>query len=329
MEYEGGTEMTATSPLPKTNEGRLKDSGSAKSRGRLAGALGDDRSFSGFRVLGSFLMWIVAPLLIGIWLAQTLVPQPAVGIIRLTGDIYVESADYVMLQVQEAREDPNIQAIVVELDSPGGEVAATQELYLELQNLRRQMPVVGSMESIAASGAYYAAMATDPIYAKPSSTVGNVGVWGYIPLELAENEVILASGPFKLTASNRDEFLRAIEEIKLEFLETVFSQRGERMNISRVDLSNGLAYSGREARRLGLIDYLGSESDAVAAAAQQAGIAHYQVVDLAERVYQELMEEYEGGSLEPWVGAADPETGERVLPPGVYLLYDTQLGGAP
>jgi len=321
--------MTGTSPLPDVNEGHLKGAGGARSRGRLAGALGDNHSPSGFRTLGSFLMWVFAPLLIGIWLAQALVPQPAVGIIRLTGDIYAESADWVMLQVEEARGDPNIQAVVVQIDSPGGEVAATQELYLELQNLRREMPVVGSLESVAASGAYYAAMATDPVYAKPSSTVGNVGVWGYAPVDLAQNEVILASGPFKLTASNRDEFLRSIEEIKLEFVETVFSQRGERMNISRVDLSNGLAYSGREARRLGLIDYLGSESDAVAEAAQQAGIAHYQVVDLEERVYQELLEQYEESSLEPWVGAADAVTGERVLPPGVYLLYDTQLGGAP
>lgn len=321
--------MTGTSPLQDANEGHPKGGDGARSRGRLAGAWGDNHSFSGFRTLGSLLMWGMAPLLIGIWLAQAVVPQPAVGIIRLSGDIYVESADWVMAQVEEAREDPNIQAVVVQLDSPGGEVAASQELYLGLQSLRREMPVVGSMESMAASGAYYVAMATDPIYAKPSSTVGNVGVWGYIPPDLGVNEVILASGPFKLTASNRDEFLRSIEEIKLEFLETVFSQRGERMDISRVGLSNGLAYSGREARRLGLIDYLGSESDAVAAAAQQAGIAHYQVVDLEERVYQELVEQYGKRSMEPWVGAADPVTGERVLPPGVYLLYDMQLGGAP
>jgi hypothetical protein len=53
------------------------------------------------------------------------------------------------------------------------------------------------------------------------------------------------------------------------------------------------------------------------------------VVDLAELVAQEVAEEYGDGDLEPWVGAADPVTGERVLPPGAYLLYDMQLGGAP
>jgi protease-4 len=285
-------------------------------------------SGSGFRTLGSALLWGVAPLLIGLWLAPLLVPEPAVGIIRLNGDIYVESADFVLAQIEEARADPAIRAVVVQLDSPGGEVAATQQLYLELQNLRREIPVVGSIDSMAASGAFYTAMAMDPIYAKPSSTVGNVGVWGYIPPDLGVNDVILSSGPFKLTASNRDEFLRSIESIKQEFLETVFSQRGERLNISRVELSEGLAYSGRDAMRLGLIDQLGTETEATDTAATQAGLAHYQVVDLSARVAAALAEE-RAGELEPWVAAADPLTGRRVLPPGAYLLYDQQLGGAP
>jgi protease-4 len=286
-----------------------------------------DSDFS-FRTVGSVLLFGLAPLLVGLWLAQILVPQPAVGIIRLNTDIYAESADLVLAQIEEARADPSIKAVVLQLDSPGGEVAATQRLYLELQTLRGEMPVVGSIDGVAASGAYYAAMAVDPIYAKPSSTVGNVGVWGFIPPDLGVNEVILASGPFKLTASNRDEFLRWIEGIRLEFVETVFSQRGERINVSRVELSQGLAYPGREALRLGLIDGLGSETEAIGTAAQQAGIAHSQVIDLLEQVADELAEGEEP-ELEPWVGAADPVTGRRILPPGAYLLYDIQLGGAP
>jgi len=62
--------------------------------------------------------------------------------------------------------------------------------------------------------------------------------------------------------------------------------------------------------------------------AQQAGIAHSQVIDLLEQVADELAEGEEP-ELEPWVGAADPVTGRRILPPGAYLLYDIQLGGAP
>jgi protease-4 len=281
-----------------------------------------------FRTVGNVLLWVVAPLLVGLWLAQSLLPQPAVGIIRLNTDIWAGSAQIVMMEIEEARQDPRIKAVVLQLDSPGGEVVATQGLYLEVRKLREEMPVVSSIDSMAASGAFYMAMGTEPIYAKPSSTVGNVGVWGFIPPDLGVNEVILASGPFKLTGSNRDEFLREIEEIKREFLETVFSQRGERVDISRADLSRGLVYSGRESLRLGLIDHVGSQTEAIRTAAELAGIAHYQVIDLEARVFQELYEEY-GYALEPWVGAADPVTGQRILPPGAYLLYDIQLGGAP
>jgi protease-4 len=321
--------MTATTPPTSQNQQQARAGTGSRLRKALAGLFVDNPSSpSGFRRLGSALLWGVAPLLVGLWLAQTMVPQPAVGVIRLYGDIYVDSADFVLAQIEAARNDPDIAAVVVQLDSPGGEVAASQQLFLELQNLRREMPVVGSIDSMAASGAFYMAMGTDPIYAKPSSTVGNVGVWGYIPPDLGVNDVILASGPFKLTASNRDEFLRSIEAIKQEFLETVFSQRGERITISRVELSQGLAYTGRQAMDLGLIDQLGTETDAIRTAASQAGLAHYRVVDLPAQLFAELSEDTYG-EIEPWVGAADPLTGKRILPPGAYLLYDLQLGGTP
>ncbi|HEM61622.1 MAG TPA: S49 family peptidase [Chloroflexi bacterium] len=319
--------MTTISP-PSVESSQPHGGFRARLREWLAGGTDQsDSPQSSFRTLGSVLLWGLAPLLVGLWLAQLLVPQPTVGIIRLNSDIYVESVDFTMAQISEALSDPTIRAVVVQLNSPGGEVAASQQLYLEFQNLRRQMPVVGSIDGMAASGAFYVAMGTNPIYAKPSSTVGNVGAWGFIPPDVDVTEVILASGPFKLTASNRDEFLRGIEAIRQEFVETVFSQRGERMNISRVELSYGLAYSGRDAQRLGLIDHLGSEREAAETAARQAGVAHYQLVDLAARVAAQFYEADE--EIEPWVGSADAVTGRRVLPPGAYLLYDIQLGGTP
>lgn len=272
----------------------------------------------------------VAPLLIGWLLAILLVPQPAVGIIRINFDISSLSAQFVMLQMTEARADPRVKAVVLQLDSPGGELDATQSLYLELQSLRREMPVVTSIEGIAASGGYYVAMATDPIYAKPSSTVGSVGVWGFIPPDVGVNEVILTSGPFKLTASNRAEFLRNIEGIRQEFLAAVFNARADRLEISAVDLSQGLAYPGREALELGLIDHLSSQSDAITTAAELAGIANYEVIDLGARVIEQYYRDEDSESAhKAWIGAADPVTGRRVLPPGIYLLYDVRLGGAP
>jgi protease-4 len=285
------------------------------------------------RSLGSLLLWGIAPLVIGLWLAQWLFPQPAVGIIRLQDDIWLGSAELVRAQIQEARDDPSIKAVVLQLDSPGGEVVAGQTIYLELQNLRREMPVVGSIDSLAASGGYWVALATEPIYAKPSSSIGNVGAFTFIPLELPVNDLILTSGPFKLSASTREHVLREVEGIKQEYLATILSQRGERLNATPAELSQGLVYPGREALRLGLIDHLGSRTEAIATAAEQAGIDHYQVIDLQERALERLLpdegDQARAGERNIWVGAADPVTGERTLSPGIYLLYNVRLGKTP
>jgi protease-4 len=292
-------------------------------------------SFSAFlRKLGQVLLWVVPPILILVaawFLAEAHFPEPAVGIISLDTDIWAGSAALVQAQIDAAREDGQIKAVVVHIDSPGGEVVATQSIFLELEALRHEMPVVGSIETIAASGGYYAAMATDPIYARPSSDVGNVGVWAQIPPELAINDVVLTSGPFKLTGSNRDEFLRNIEGIRQEFVETVFAHRGERMQLSRAELSQGLLYTGRQAAELGLIDHIGTQSDAVKAAAEMAGIANYQTEDLELRVWEEQYGSLVQAESEEvdWIGVADPMTGERSLPYGIYLLYDVRLRGVP
>lgn len=300
------------------------------------------------RFLGNLVLVALFPLVVGGIAATTLLPRPAVGIIRLNVEIWRGSADYVHLQVEEARKDGRIRAVVVQIDSPGGEVVATQNIYLDLLELRADMPVVGSIDSWAASGAFYAAMATDPIYARPSSDVGNVGVWSYFPPTLGVDDVVLASGPFKLTASNYDEFLRNLEGVRQEFLGTVTAARGERMQISPVELSKGLTYPGREAVQLGLIDAVGSQNEAIEAAARLAGIAHFEVVDLSEIVLEayygdsvnlpdrtgadsqadgtaESSHPSKAAAITSWYGAADPHTGERRLPPGMYLLYDARL----
>ena len=271
---------------------------------------------------------VALPLALGLCLSSVWIPKPAVGIVRVNMEIWYLSAEIINDEIEAARRDPNIRAVVVQIETPGGEVVATQAIYYELLNLRQQMPVVGYVDSYAASGGYYVAMATDPLFAKPSSTVGNVGVWGYFPSNIGVNDVVLASGPFKLTASNTEEFLRDIEGIKQEFLATVAASRADRLVISTEELSQGLAYPGRQALSLGLVDEMGGQSDAIARAAEMAGLGDdYEVIDLERRVlasekYQELF----SGGQPAWIGAADQLTGERNLPPGIYLLYDVRLG---
>lgn len=311
------------------------------------------------------LLWLIVPFLLGLLLAPLAVPtpeKPAVGLIHLETDIWYLSAWYVKQEIAEARNNDRIKAVVLVLDSPGGEVAPTQDMFLEMLSLRQEMPVVGSINGMAASGGYYLVLAADPIYAKPSSTVGNIGVWGFAPSEIGVTEEVLASGPFKLTASNPEQFLREIDGIKQEFIGTTELMRGNRLTISGADISQGLAYPGRVALQYGLIDKLASQADAVAEAARQAGLDDYDILDLEEIVLKRLEAEANAsaqGSLpslaspdlaapsetapltvapstgwlsQTWIGAANPLTGQRNLPPGVYLLYDvsfaTQNGGA-
>lgn len=307
------------------------------------------------------MLWLIIPLLLGLLLAPLAVPtpeKPAVGLIHLESDIWSLSAYLVKLEIAEARENDRIKAVVLVLDSPGGEVAPTQDMFLEMLSLRQEMPVVGSINGMAASGGYYLVLATDPIYAKPSSTVGNIGVWGFAPSEIGVTEEVLASGPFKLTASNPEQFLREIDGIKQEFIGTTQLMRGDRLTISAADISQGLAYPGRVALQYGLIDKLASQADAVAEAASQAGIKDYDIIDLEEIVIKRLEAEAANGAVgylpnftpeqaaqlnntpsenavpgassslwlyQSWIGAANPLTGQRNLPPGVYLLYDVSF----
>lgn len=276
--------------------------------------------------LWSLIIWAVLPLAAGIYLSNLAIPQPAVGVININTGISNSSADFIALQIEIASQDPNIKAVVIEIDTPGGSVVPTQELYYLLLELRKTKPVVAAIDSLAASGGYYLAMATDPIFAKPSSTVGNIGVWGYVPFDLAVNDIILASGPFKLTAGNQEEFVREIEGIKREFLETVKAGRGDRLKMEDYEVLTGLAYSGRESVELGLIDYLGSTNDAIAMAAEMAGITNYQVIDVEKVLIDRII--IDGNrSFEAWVYSNNPLSDGFIIPAGAYMLYDFQLGG--
>lgn len=299
------------------------------------------------KAVWAVLLWAVAPLAAGIYLASYLLPQPAVGFITLDYGISSASAEFLSLQIEKARTDPNIKAVVLLINTPGGSVVPTQSLYFQLLDLREDKPVVSAIGSLAASGGYYLAMATDPIFAKPSSTVGNIGVWGYIPPDLAVNDLILASGPFKLSATNQAEFVREIEGIKREFLETVKAGRGDRLQMEDHEVLTGLAYSGREAVDLGLIDYLGTNNEAYAMAAEMAGIGNYRIVDLQLEVLKDrfgedfsyfstiewsvlpelLGDDY--SAADNWVYSKNPLTDGFMLPPGAYMLYDVLLGGRP
>ncbi|MDO9130579.1 MAG: S49 family peptidase [Anaerolineales bacterium] len=260
------------------------------------------------------LLWIALPLILGALIAAAL-PRPVIGVIYLNDAIYSYSARDMITQINYAREHPEIRAVVLAIDSPGGTVADTEAVYLELLRLRATKPVVTSVGSMSASGAYYLSVGSDYIFARPTSEVGNVGVIGYLPPAPFIFEDIVSTGPYKLWGSPRDTLMREMEMIKQSFYQAVRLGRGDRLQVGPEIILRGQIWPGSEALRMGLIDALGSESEAVEKAASLAHVGNYQTADLRELAgiqttsYPFFFQSPEGISM--------PYPKE----PGIYLLY--------
>lgn len=265
--------------------------------------------------------WFVIPLLLGFLLSTWLIPASKIGIIRLEGDIYDEMADYVVEQLNYAGNDPAIRAVVLKINSPGGGVTASENLYYSILSFREHKPLVVSIDTLAASGGYYAASAGDVIYAKPSSSIGNIGVVSLMPAPSFVDEELITTGPLKLFGSSRADYVRELEILKQGFLEAVLAQRADRLKIDEDQLARGEIYVGILALDIGLIDVLGTLNDAVEEAARMAKIANYQILDL------DAVPDLEPPEPPPFMfrrddssTSKDESVHRRVPQPGLYYL---------
>ncbi len=228
----------------------------------------------------NILLWLAVPLILGL-LAASAVPKPIIGVIRLEDAIYTYSAQNTIKQIQYAIERPEVRAVVIVMDSPGGTVVDTESIYMELTRLREKKPVVTVVNGMAASGGYYLSVNTDYIFAKPTSLVGNIGVIGYLPPAPFVIEDIITTGPYKLWGAPRDSDMRQVEMIKESFFQAVKLGRGDKLTGSDSVTFSGQIFSGIDGLNIGLIDEIGSENDGAEKAAELAKIANYEVLDLA------------------------------------------------
>lgn len=259
-------------------------------------------------------LWLVLPLILGVLVASS-VPQPVIGVIRLEDAIYAYSAQNTIKQIQYAINHPEIRAVVLVIDSPGGTVVDTESIYMELTRLRAQKPVVTVVNSMSASGGYYLSANTDYIFAKPTSLVGNIGVIGYLPPSPFIIEDIITTGPYKLWGSPRDSDMRQIEMIKEGFFQAVKLGRGDKLTAGDEVIFNGQIWVGVDALRLGIIDELGTESNGTQKAAELAKIANYDVLDLAIPAGVDSL----GGLF--FIESPDGMTLPYPKEAGVYMLY--------
>ena len=206
-----------------------------------------------------------------------------VGVVEIVGAI--ADSKVINEQLKDFREDDSIKAIVLRIDSPGGGVGPSQEIFRAVQKTKEKKTVITSMGALAASGGYYAASATSGIMANPGTITGSIGViMGYTNFkEIFEKiglvPVVFKSGAFKDTGSpvrdmSKEEkvFLQSfVNKIHEQFVVDVAKSR--KMDYRKVKkLADGRIYTGSEAKKLGLVDRLGNLEDAVDWAGELAGI---------------------------------------------------------
>jgi len=224
---------------------------------------------------------VVLGLLLGALISIPLIPKPYIATINISGIIIDQAyTDDILDMLQSARDNNNIKAVVLRIDSPGGGASATEQIYLDVLRLRQRKPVVVSVGTIAASGGYYVAVASNFIYAEPTSQLGSVGAWVSLPSPEKLDEDVAATGPFKTTGGSRRKVVAWLEMVRQEFVEAVMSQRGDQLQLSEEELSRAEIYLGIESLRLGLIDDIGTRTAAIEKAANLAGIRNYGVAEL-------------------------------------------------
>jgi protease-4 len=226
--------------------------------------------------------------------ALVFAPSGGVGPLGLGGRVGVVDVEGIILSADRFRETlgkfrtaSNVKAVVVRINSPGGGVAASQELFSEIRRFRRETgkPVVVSMESVAASGGYYTAVAADHIVANQGTITGSIGVimqwmnYGDL-LEWAKiRAVTIKSGALKdsgnptrpITDDERAYFEDLIKKLRAQFVEAVADGRKGKLKAGAMEkMADGRVVTGEEALALGLVDEIGDYRDAVDRAARMA-----------------------------------------------------------
>lgn len=233
------------------------------------------------RWLGSIVCFVLLGLVLGGLISIVAIPRPNIATITISGLILEQAyTDDILEMLGYARDSANIKAVVLKIDSPGGYASTIEQIYMEVLRLKQHKPVVALIGARGASGGYYIAVASNFIYAQPSSQLGNIGAWSNLPTPEELDEDIITTGPFKSTGGSRRKAISGLETLRQQFVEAVVLQRGDRLKLSEEELSRAEVYSGVESLRYGLIDDIGTATIAVEKAADLAHIRNYKVVDL-------------------------------------------------
>ena len=207
-----------------------------------------------------------------------------IAVVELTGEIL--SSDDIVRQFKKYRNDHSIKAILFRVDSPGGGVVASQEIYEEVRKTREDgKPVVVSMGALAASGGYYVSCGASRIVANPGTLTGSIGVISeFLQVDTLLHKIgvsfnTVKSGKFKdignpyrrMTPDDQKFFQQLMDDVHRQFMDVVEQER----NLDHdtvLAYADGRVFTGEQAVDMGLVDTLGTYEDAVHIAAHLAGI---------------------------------------------------------
>ncbi len=233
------------------------------------------------------------------------VSSKKIAIVYANGDIMegegndeTIGASRISRAIRDARLDPEVKAIVLRVNSPGGDGIASDIIWREVVLAKKEKPVIVSMGDYAASGGYYISCAATEIVAEPTTITGSIGVFGLLPnaKELMEDKLGItvdtvstnthSAAPslfYPLESKEAMVLQNAIEDFYHTFLTRV--AEGRNMSVANVDsIGQGRVWSGEQARKIGLVDTLGSMKAAIKIAASKAHIVDYSIEELPQQI---------------------------------------------
>ncbi len=258
------------------------------------------------KITVGIIVFLVMLFLLSQFLAKS---APKIAVIEIKGVIseYMSVID----NIQRAQNDPSIKAVVLAVDSPGGSVGAAQEIYTAVEKLRKHKPVVVSMGNVAASGGYYVSIPANVIYANPGTITGSIGVIiqhvnvskvleklgvKVENIKSGKNKDILFPNN-KLTPEQKKLIMETIQDVYDQFLEDVVKYRPINMETLK-KYADGRILTGRQAKKIKLVDKLGNIQDAVNEAKALAGLEGKKVLIVRLRKEEGFLKKLLGSKVE-------------------------------
>jgi protease-4 len=267
--------------------------------------------------------------------------RKSIARIEVVGAIAASMRKQVLEALEEVREK-KFPALLLRIDSPGGTVGDSQEIYAALKRLGEDIPIVASFGNISASGGVYIGVGARHIVANPGTITGSIGViLRGNNLERLLDKVgvsfkVIKSGPYKdilafdreLTDSEKNILQQLIDVSYGQFVKTVAEGRNLAEETVR-SFADGRIFTGEQALELGVVDRLGTEEDALRWAAELAGLdpdkAECQTLKARKPTWQRLLP----GRSEGLVQAIAPQTGAKLQAAADWLEFEVTTSGLP